>query len=254
MNTVTAMLLMIVNSSFYKDTDYDIALKLLTSFHHIEDLTLTNLTADCQTSGNYVNKFCKMLGFKSFADLKYNLKNAYHIRRIQMTNHLEKTNEKQILDNIVYLSHNTFDIEMFKMQIKQLIKLIDKAEKIDIIGAYYPTSLAVHFQEDMLIMGKLIRICPQKNHLEIEDGKKDLAIIITLTGRLYEYNTTTFEKFCQSYQHIALMCGFDNYPKIENIQPFIKMPINDDDEISNLILVEVLRYIKLMYHEHLKER
>lgn len=242
--------MMIINSSYQRDTNYYIALKLLTSYFDLDNLTVSAITSECGTSVSYVNKFSKMLGFKSFSDLKFNLKNGYQIRKVQMKERISSMSENEILENISYLSKNQFDKELFQYQIRKLLSLIMNSNDVQLIGAYYPTSLCVNFQEDMLTMGKLVRIYPQTYHFRIDEESKGLAILITLTGRIYEYNKTNFENVVKTHDSIAIISGYEGYPQIPALKSFVKIPIHTDSEIGNLMIVEIFRYIKYMYYKH----
>lgn len=250
LNTVAAMLMMIINSAYQRDTNYYIALKLLTSYFDLDDLTASSLTYECGTSVAYINKFSKMLGFKSFSDLKFNLKNGYQIRKVQMKERISSMSEDEILENISYLSKNQLDKELFQAQIQNLLTIIKDAKEVQLIGAYYPTALCVNFQEDMLTMGKLVRIYPQTYHFRIDEESKGLAILITLTGRIYEYNKTNFENVVKTHDSIAIISGYEGYPKIPTLKSFVKIPIHTDSEIGNLMIVEIFRYIKYMYYKY----
>lgn len=255
LNTLTAMLLIIINNSFQKDTNYYIALELIHSRDQIDSLSITALARSCQTSVASVNKFCKMLSIDSFSQLKYLLKSGFITRKQQMCFHLSKMDEESILSSIAYHAQTPFDKEAFKISIEHLVDIIKEAHAIQLIGAYFPTCLAVHFQEDMLNMDKFVYIHPQRVGIEADcNSEQELILAITLTGRIYGYNKKDFDALCQKHQNIVFISGFSDYPKYASIKSIVNIPIKEDNEIGNILILEVFRYIKYIYfHKYVKE-
>jgi len=249
------MLLLIINSAYQKDANYYIALTLIQERHQLESLSITALARLCQTSVSSVNKFCKMLGAQSFSDLKYNLNKGFIVRKEQMAFRLSKMNEEEMLSNIAYHAQQAFDKAAFKTSVEHLVEIIKSSPSVQLIGAYFPTSLAINFQEDMITMDKLVYVQPQKRIIEADPlSNQDLILLITLTGRLYEYAKNDFDRLCQTHRHIALISGFADYPKYPAIEGLVKMPIVEDNEIGNILILETFRYIKYMYfHKYVKE-
>lgn len=249
MNTFTSMLLMIINSAYHKDTNYYIALELVNSLQKIDELSISTLAKKCQTSVASVNKFCRMLGAESFSKLKFHLKKSVNVRHEQIAFRLAKMSERSILDSIAYHALEDFDEDLFRSSIEQVVDLIHEANSIQLIGAYFPTSLALNFQEDLLMAGKFIRICPQKLDIEADFSTVvDLTLIVSLAGRIYEYNKPDFEELCTKVNHVAIISGYLDYPHYPTIKSMVKIPLSEDNEVGNVLILEIFRYIKYVYY------
>lgn len=249
MNTFTSMLFLIINSSYNKDTNYYIALELLCSLQQIDTLSISALAKKCQTSVTSVNKFCKMLGAPSFSQLKYLFKKGTNTRKEQITFRLSSMDERHILDSIAYHAQEEFDEETFRSSIEQLVELIHQVPSVQLIGAYFPTSLAINFQEDMMMLGKFVRICPQKMDIGADfSQEQELVLIVSLVGRIYEYNKQYFAELCKMNRNIAFISGCIDYPYYPTIKSRVKIPLSEDNEEGNVLILEIFRYIKYIYY------
>ncbi|WP_294578661.1 hypothetical protein [uncultured Thomasclavelia sp.] len=255
MNTVTAMLLIIINSSFQKNSNYYIAAGLLEHRHELDKFSTSSFAKCCQTSVTSINNFCKMLGFTSFKDIVFNFNNSIKVRKEQILFRMARMNEDSILNSIKYFAKDQDFTAKFKVEVNNLVDLIYESSSIIIVGAYFPTSLAINFQEDMIIMGKNIYIQPQKRIIEINYIESQaLILFVTLTGRLCEFAKSDFDHICRNYQKIAFVSGYSNYHAYPSIKGMVKIPVAEDNEIGNICILEIFRYIKFVYfHKYGKE-
>lgn len=254
LNTLTAMLFIIINNAFVKDTSYEIALELLRSRHKLAQVSASTLAKTCQTSVASVNKFCTMLGVQSFAELKLLMSNSFDVREEQMSFRLAKMNEEDILSSIQYHANSEFNLETFKQSVYHLVEIMSESSEIALVGAHFPTSLAINCQEDMIIMDKFMYILPQNRDIAVSPlSPETLVILISLTGKIYEFNKTNFDAICQNNANIAILSSFEDYPKYQSIKEIIKIPVDDDNEVGNILILEIFRYIKFVYyHEKYK--
>ena len=255
MNTVVSMLLAIINSSFGHDIYYDIAMKILEYCENPHQLSLLQLSKECYTTTATINKFCKALGFSNFSEFKFNYVNGYQTRREQMRFRLSKMNDEEMIEHISFIAEDEFDVEKFKNSIDNVTEYIHQSQKILILGAVFPTALTIHFQEDMIMMGKLIYGCSHSKMIQLENLSQDtLVFMVSLTGRLYEFMKNDFHRLCSKQDHIVLLSGYRNYPHYDSICEIVHIPIREDNEIGNVLILEIFRYIKYVYFKkYIKE-
>lgn len=250
MNTVISMLLAIINGSFAHDIYYDIAVNVLRYCYNPDQLFLSELTKECYTTTAVINKFCKSLGFSNFSEFKFNFVNGYHVRNEQMRFRLSNMDTKEILDHIQYLAKIPFDRKEFISIVDQVVEYIYESQQILILGAVFPTALTINFQEDMIIMGKFTYGCPQNNVMQLKNISHDtLVFVVSLTGRLYEYMKSDFHNLCIKQDNIILVSGYHQYPYYDSIRKIINIPILEDNEVGNVLILEIFRYIKYIYYK-----
>lgn len=248
MNSTIGLLLIIHYNSLNQDTNYYIASYILKNLDSIENISISSLAKNCYTSVNSINKFCHMLGFKSFNDFKINLISRIKIRKKQLSHRLSTTTDKDILHNITLFAHTSFDIDEFKKSIDELVIKIHDAKEIKIIGAYYPVALSLNFQEDMIIMNKFIYSYQNNNNPSaISIHNDELLLIISITGSIFDY-APHYANYLYKQTNIAIISGKNHTQEIKNNNCLVYIPIIDDNEDGNLLLVEVLRYIKYCYY------
>ena len=250
MNTVLSLLLMIVNTSLEKNTNYRIALEIIKLSMFSNELTINEIAELSNTSIFSVNKFLKVLGFKNFNEFKFALITTIETRQKQLLFHLENTTEESILANIKNLSVSIFDQNKFIKAVEKLNSFVHQSDKITILGACFPEALTLHYQEDMLMMGKFLYSRPLIYPLAFPKlDESELILIITLTGRIYEFYKILFDQLCNDHNNIVLISGYENYPKYSSIQEIINIPVNDDNEVGNAWILEILRFIKYKYYK-----
>ena len=69
-NSVLSILLRYVNGQYKKDTNYDIALALLTHYSEIPKKTINEISDLCYVSPASISRFVKLIGFHSFQEFK----------------------------------------------------------------------------------------------------------------------------------------------------------------------------------------
>lgn len=250
MNTITSLLLMIINSSLEKTVYYDIAYHILSSYDDIQDMTLASLAKKSHTSTSSVTKFCKMLGFKNFIEFKIALLSRNKVRLEQIDFHMNHTSSDKIIQTLQLHATKNFDVEKFKGIIDKVVELMHNANQIIILGACFPETLSLHFQEDMLMMGKFVYSQVVTHNIHMTDNQENtLIIMISVTGRLYSYFKRSFQDVCNRFDNIVMMSSSPDIPSYYAIKEFIEIPLGEDEEDGNLFILEILRYIKYVYYQ-----
>lgn len=250
MNTITSLLLMVINGSLEKTVYYDIAYHILSSYNCIQDMTLVSLAEKSHTSTTSITKFCKTLGFKNFTEFKFALLLRNKVRLEQLNFHMSHTSPDKIIQTLSLLATKDFDVRQFKITIEKVVELIHNSKHIIILGACFPEALSLHFQEDMLMMGKFVYSQTIIQNINIVDDQVDpLIIMISVTGRIYSYFKHSFQDVCDHFDNIVMMSASLDIPSYNVIKEFIEIPLCEDEEDGNVFILEILRYIKYIYYQ-----
>jgi len=98
MNTdsVLSTLLRYVNGQYKKDTNYDIALALLTHYSVIPEKTINELSELCFVSPASISRFVKLIGFHSFQEFKNACLNTLDISKTDYSPQIIKADKKDV--------------------------------------------------------------------------------------------------------------------------------------------------------------
>lgn len=163
----------IVYDDYYKFCEYIIAHYLQMDMISKEDI--------CKATGikeESITKFIGHLGFSTYEKFISELLRMHEVRLDQIRARMLGINSEELIAN---MEKACTDQEM-KDYISKICEDIDKAEKIFIIGAYYPLSLAIELQTDLITFGKPVYFYHAFDPV-MHATEKDVVIFISATGR-----------------------------------------------------------------------
>lgn len=244
-NTILSLVLSVINHSLNHDVNYDISMAILNQYHQFDQLTLSSLATQCNTSPNAIKRYCEMLGCKSFTDFKSLLKMTCNIRKKQISFRVKKTNEDQIMASLKNNALTSFDEMKFRNDIEALADLIHRSNKVIFLGACFPSALTINFQEDLITMGKIAYSYPINESFQgIVDATDALIIAVSISGSILQ----SIQKPLENSKNDIVMIGGINvkgnrdYYKIK-----VDLPLDEDDETGNIFILETLRYLRNVY-------
>jgi hypothetical protein len=249
MNTLISILLMILNNNSTDNTTREIARQILLSYHDFKNLKASELARNSFCNASTINRFCKTIGFNSFSDLKSFMISSHDVRKAQIIHHMEVTSEEDILKNIRNLCTGKLDEYRLKEDIRVLNERIAAAPRVVLIGAVFPNAMTLHYQEDMLEMGKCVYSSPVARQLEVPAEDPDAVIIlISFTGRLINYCLSDYNEICRKYKNTFLMTSNKDLFAADRNANYVQLPFDDDNESNNALFIEIMRYIKYRYY------
>ena len=250
MNTVITMLLMIILGSFQDETDSEIAKQLIKNAHRISTLPMAELSDACQCSPSTLHKFARRLGFDDFTRLRTQMVTTMKVRRDQLIHRHALTSEETLLKRLKLLSDESFEETAFIRIVRQFNEHIHADQELYILAAGYPQAIALNYIEDMIIMGKNVIVCPIGYRPQLPVIRERAAVaIITLTGKLFDYFREPLEKLAQENTDIFVFSARSPAGLLAEKTAVIHVPVTGDDENANVLLAEMLRYIKYMYFQ-----
>lgn len=248
MNTVISMLLLFTYNSLNKDVYYYIAIYILDHLDDIENISIEKLAQDCHTSTVTIKKFCKLLGIDSFKKFKSLLFMTRKGRMEQIQFRYSQMDEEKLFNQIKYLSQKPVIKDQFIKIIDGITNLIHECNHIYITGATYPLALTLNFIEDMKIFNKKIYIKQLNYKYDDYDFKEnDLILFITMTGRILSQNKQVFTKLYKTNTKKVIMTHNSVFQSFYCFDYLLFLQRNDDSEVDNLLIIEILNFIKYKY-------
>lgn len=242
MNTLLSMWLLTLNHALVHDTDYMIAQYFVTHYQSLPSISITSAAGECFTSPATINKFCQKFGFQSFQDMKSQSEYFYNIRIDQMMHRFDIFDESELKQ---YFSKDTWD--SYVELANQAAQLIHESQQTTIVGATYPLALASNFQEDMIMMGKLILYHQCLLFRDtVSFGESDVLMVVSVTGRIFSHNQELYNRIFNSGAKIILISQ-QLFCDRDDASVFIKIPGNTDDEFVNFRLLAIYYLIKYRY-------
>lgn len=178
MDILISRILKYLNGCLDDDYMYKIGTFLVKNYTKICHYSLEKFLKEGHFQECEVLDFCQHLGFYNFDDFKQTLMIDHQLRNDQIQSRMLNVNIDQMINHVEKSRNN----EDFIKLIDELCELIFKKERIVIIGALYPTSVAVDFQTDLITLGKEVVEYHQFDK-DFEFTENDIVIFVTATGR-----------------------------------------------------------------------
>ncbi len=247
MNTVLGLIILLSQNNIEKGIAYSLSNFIIDNLAEINNMSMQELAKRCFISTSSVIKYCRLLGFNSYSDFKYQLQSTYQNRKLQLFEKQEKISFEKLFEKIQNLSIDSINqTELFE-KVSNTAKIINQTQSIYIYGAVFPVMLTQAFCEDMLIMKvsvhmKHISYAP----LEIENNNDDTVMIISISGRFQETHQAEYQKMCQLLPNTILFS--QDIEHINNLKINFALSKTDSSEYDDLVLLLTLDMIKNKYY------
>lgn len=212
MEIIISRILKYLNGCLVDDHMYRIGNFVVKNYTHICKYPLERFIEEGHFTEEEVIDFCKHLGFNDFDIFKEKLQLDQQLRIEQIQERMVTARMSKFADLLNVKSTK----EEFYELIDELCDLIFHQGRIIIVGAFFPSSLAVDFQTDMISLGKEVI---EYHHFdtEFQFREDDIVLFITSTGRTMEYNAKKMVKqnLCQAY--VVLMTQNIKYINFESV-------------------------------------
>ena len=250
MNTLISLLLMMISGTVSSSTYHEIAVQVLRNIGHIENMTLSSLAKESMTSPATVNKFCHEFDYRNFSEFKIALNNTSEVRTAQMMHRIQTTDSKKIEKIMTELGGVDYSWTILQKQSLLALKQIHEADRIIVTGAVFPVMLSLNFIEDMNMLGKYVY--PKRISRDLmfsPSHEKTLYIVISLTGRIYQYFGDSFINCNDKDASFLCIGNKDHIPTDMAEDNYIYLPSCGDDEKGNNMILLTLQYLKYLYYQ-----
>lgn len=214
MEILISRILKYLNGCLNDDHMYRIGSFVVKHYNEICQYDLEQFIKSSKCSQEEVQDFFYHLGFHSYEEFHQQLIIDKQIRLDQINARMLHTSVDKFLSHL----NIKFSKEEFLHTIDQICDLIFHAKRVVIVGALYPSSIAVDFQTDLITLGKEVI---EYHHFDksFTFSEDDVVIFITATGRTMENNAKKMVKqyLCDAY--VVLVTQNTKYIQFENVCP-----------------------------------
>lgn len=185
MDAILARIIYYLNGCMFYDARYKILKWFFDHYMEMEEdsFNLENVIKDTGTSEEDVMNVLEGLDLeRDFDKFKEILWQSQSVRLDQIRGRMIGLS----LDDIMADMEKSESNEELKTKIEEFCDCLDKSDRIFLIGAYYPLSIAEEFQTDMNTFGKKVEHY-QSFDKTLKFNEKDMLIFISATGRSLGY-------------------------------------------------------------------
>lgn len=191
-----------------------IASYILENINDVKNMGIKELATHCHVAMSSISRFCKDIGLEDYSELKEMLaENQFYFERQS----LKETFDERLQD---YQGHIVESLSMVQSSIdyQQILKLCHDLlsyKKVSVFGLLKAQSAAIHFQSDLLMLGKKIdtkMAYSQQLDYMMNASQDDLIIIFSYTGSYFDYpDIRKYQKKLYTPQ-IWMISSGDNLP------------------------------------------
>lgn len=247
------------------DTNYNIALYMATHFREISVMGISELAKACYVSPATISRFCRTLGYDSFATLK--LECEVFQKNMTRSNNLASVDMIDMLNNPVRASQeytHQLALQMDNMSqhldwkmIDDVLKLIHDTKNVYFFGTQFSHSASVHLQTDLMMLEKFTLAYgnwEQQLEASRKMGEDDLAIIISVNGNYVSSGSQVIRNLKKRGSKIVLITQNSLIPMIKDCDYIILLGDTNFGKMGKhnlLTLMELMatRYFVLYSHE-----
>lgn len=251
MEILISRILKYLNGCLNDDYMYRIGSFVVKHYHQICHYDFQKFIDEVKCSQEDAMSFFKHLGLHSYEEFHQQMNLDKQLRLDQIEARMLQTDVEK------FLSHLQIKVEKEKFlnNIDEICNLIFEKKRVVIVGALYPSCIAVDFQTDLITLGKEVI---EYHHFdeEFEFSDDDVVLFITATGRTMEENAKKMVKqnLCEAY--VVLVTQNKKYIQFEDVCPDYVVHVSGtfdglEFNYQTMIIFDLLRirYYKKFYIE-----
>lgn len=245
MDIVLSRILKYLNGCLDDDHMYRIGLFIVHHYVEMEDYSLQRVMEEGHFSEDEILDFCRHLGFQTYEDFQDELIADYMLRVSQIRARMLGVSAAGLIEQL----NSSYDKENLVKELELICELIFKNKRVILIGALYPTSIAVEFQTDFITFGKEVI---QYHHFvkDFQFQKDDVVIFMSATGRtLHDYLKESAHQNIQDAQ-IVLLTQNVKYKNKNDLgaQYVIQVPGRFDGIQFNYQMMMIFDVLRIYYY------
>lgn len=253
---VLSMLLHYINGVYKKDTNYDIALKLLAEYEQIPNMTINQMADICYVSTASISRFIRLLGFATCSEFKNACRRTLNIKSTDYSVTVSKAkreDSKPILEeytnNVIENIKFTFD-NIDYQQMDRICQMLFDAEDIALLGLEFSSLLGSHFQNRMALMDRYVNIgFSYEKQLEIAQslGNNAVVIIASIEGGYFYRNDEIISILREKKSKIIVLTMNMHNKLMREVNEVLLCSKHNNDTEGRVSLLYILEII-LMYY------
>ncbi|EHI99224.1 putative transcriptional regulator, RpiR family [Clostridium sp. DL-VIII] len=254
-------LLIMLNDSDPKSTEYHIAFILIMNFYYLSDMSINEVAQLCSVSKSTISKFIRIIDFEDYASFKsaatfkenkygftlnYNQNIAEYIEENGMDSYLE------IIHKDIDKCKETIDIN----KINELANDLIQYKKVASFGLLFSEIAAIDLQTKLAYNGKFIitNLNDVKQDEFIRDAKEDTLIIIFSNSGSYmkRYQMSEFQdtkNFLKTKAKIVLVTSNKEMERFEKVDLCISFNHMTNVQTHSIMFQIINDYITNRYRQ-----
>jgi len=254
-------LLIMLNDSDPKSTEYHIAFTLLMNFYSLYDMSINEVAELCNVSKSTISKFIRSINFEDYASFRAasTFKENKYGFSLNYNQNIAEYIEENGMDSYLEIIHK--DIEECKKsidmnKIDELAKDLIKYKKVASFGLLFSEIAALDLQTKLAYNGKFIitNLNDVKQDEFIHNAKEDTLIIIFSNSGSYmkRYQLSEFQitkNFLNTKSKIVLITSNKGMEKFENVDLCISFNHTSNIQTHSNIFQIINDYITLRYRQ-----
>lgn len=176
-------LLAVLNENRKDDSYFLLAQYFLQHFHELDKLNIYDVAEECYISRSGIRRFCKSIGFDNFSELKEADEWTRH--REAFIGYANRADFREYLNRSIQEMMRDIDRMADLQSIDKLARRLHDSGDIVLLTSDYSSNAAREFQQEMVVMGKIVRILTDSYaDPELLDNmhENDLLITSSATG------------------------------------------------------------------------
>ncbi len=254
-------LLIMLNDSDPKSTEYHIAFTLLMNFYSLYDISINQVAEQCNVSKSTISKFIRNIDFEDYASFRAaaTFKENKYGFSLNYNQNIAEYIEENGMDSYLDIIHN--DIEECKQsidmnKIDELAKDLIKYKKVASFGLLFSEIAALDLQTKLAYNGKFIitNLNDVKQDEFIHNAKEDTLIIIFSNSGSYmkKYQMSEFQitkNFLNTKAKIILITSNKEMEEFKNVDLCISFNNTSNVQTHSNIFQIINDYITLRYRQ-----
>lgn len=180
-NIIISRIIKYLNGCIEDNHLYRIAGFIVKNYPRIASYRLKDVTFEGDFTPEEITDFARHFGFDSFAALRAKLVADDSMRWDQINARMLSMNTAPFYKAL----ENSYSKEQLDQLLDELTELIFHKDRLIIIGSYFPSSLSVDFQTDLIVYGKeVIEYHAFDENFQFTED--DVVMFLTATGRTME--------------------------------------------------------------------
>ena len=181
---VLTTLLSLINTKEEDDTDVVIARYFVDHLNEIQHTSIYKIADECYVSRSSVQRFIKKLGYDSYTQMKSGIEEIIEHEKSYI-NYTDHTDYRNYLDLAITSMCKDIEETTKSPSFNKIVNIFENAETIVILTAEDSSHACKLFQQQLLSVGKLIRIITSaSSNISLLDtlNEKDLLLVCSVTG------------------------------------------------------------------------
>lgn len=244
MNILLARILKYLNGTLFLDDYYRFCVFFIIHYKDFGEMTLDDVVKSSGISQKSILSFLRYLGFHDYESFLQIYKRHKEVRLQQIEERMLNLHIENYVERIK-VSH---DNQEFLNYIDQVCTRIHESQRVILVGALYPMSIAVEMQTDLISFDKPVL----QFHSYDKDmifGENDYVIFISATGRAMESFMYQRERLSLDNTTSLLITQNPTYQRKKVTTDTIRVPGRFDGINFNYQIMTIFDLIRIMYYQ-----